>query len=287
MPTVPILLEAPITFETEAGLAHAPMVVGIIGDRSTRLILDTGATDHILTTDLAARLGLDMSPGVAGSDSTGSSVPSWDVGEVELTIGGASLWLDAVIAIPGPALFASMGIGGFLSPQRLVGGGWAIVDLVSARLFLMSGEEAAVMAWIRQQWSTMRTLKLVRKPSDGRIIVGAVAVNGLPPTEALLDTGGKATEAAPSAVDGMVGGRRHSTGQGVSGVEAFGATIEGQALALGTEVLPLDRLVLRDGDADGYGILIGMDTLRGTVLAVSGNAADAVFWTVPNRASAG
>ena len=38
------------------------MVLGTIGNGSTRLIVDTGSSDHILTTEMAERWALRPSP---------------------------------------------------------------------------------------------------------------------------------------------------------------------------------------------------------------------------------
>src|SRR5918996_462259 len=120
MPDVPsasVLLDVPITFEVaDAKRSHAPMVMAVVAGESTRLILDTGSTDHILTIELAERVGLAAEPGEAGMDSTGASVPSWSLGEVPIQVHGHAFALESVVAISAPAPFEGGGIGGFINP---------------------------------------------------------------------------------------------------------------------------------------------------------------------------
>ena len=112
-----ILLDEPITFVGADGQStHAPMVHATVGGEATRLIVDTGSTDHILFIELANRVGLRAEPGEEGSDSTGASVPSWSLGAVPVEIGRSAYQLANVIAITAPGPFEPRGIGGILSP---------------------------------------------------------------------------------------------------------------------------------------------------------------------------
>ena len=70
-----ILLDVPITFDVgEQRTTHAPMVQATVHGTPTKLIVDTGSTDHILTIELAEELGLEAIPGEAVTDSTGAQV---------------------------------------------------------------------------------------------------------------------------------------------------------------------------------------------------------------------
>src|SRR6266545_2122966 len=124
-----LLLEAPITFRVGDDVTHAPMVEAVVGGSPTRLILDTGSTDHILTTELADRIGLPRSAGEPGTDSAGASVASWALGELQVQVAGLSLALHDVIGIAGPAPFEGWGVGGFLSPQHLHPTAHVVLDL--------------------------------------------------------------------------------------------------------------------------------------------------------------
>ena len=147
-----ILFDEPITFVGADGQStHAPMVHATVGGEATRLILDTGSTDHILSIELANRIGLSAEPGEEGTDSTGASVPSWTLGEVPVLVGETGHTLANVIAIKAPGPFEPRGIGGFISPQHLVPDAWMRLDLAGDRFMALSGAEAEVAAWLAAQ----------------------------------------------------------------------------------------------------------------------------------------
>ena len=103
-----ILFDEPITFIGADGEpTHAPMVAGSVLGEATRFIVDTGSTDHILTKELADRVGLSAEPGEEGIDASGASVASWTLGDVRVQIGETSHTLTSVIAILRHALWRS------------------------------------------------------------------------------------------------------------------------------------------------------------------------------------
>lgn len=269
------LLDVPITFDTGEGPTHAPMVYVAIHGTPTKLILDTGSTDHILTIELASRLGLPTEPGEAGTDSTGASVPSWALGEVPVQIADQSFDMHGVVAITAPAPFSGWGIGGFLSPQHLHPSAWAVLDLADDRFVLLDGDETDVTAWLTARHSSFRLLHLEREAGDGTILVRA-AIEPFAAVATMLDSGGKRTTFSASAVPGAGSRTRTSSGRGVGGTEAFGAEVRDQTLLVGDARLPLATLLLGD-EIDGSG-LVGMDVLRGTVLTVSGDPHRPVIW---------
>jgi hypothetical protein len=286
VPSVTVLLDVPITFEVADGQrTHAPMVMAVVGGESTRLILDTGSTDHILTVELAERVGLAAEPGEAGTDSTGASVPSWSLGEVPIQIHGHNFTLGNVVAISSPAAFEGWGIGGFVSPQHLHRTAWVVLDMADDHLLLVDGDRADVSVWLAARAPALQLLTLDRVSGEPTILVNA-SVAPYPEMVTMLDTGGKRTEAAVAVVPGLAGGARLSTGRGVGGGEAFGSEVEGQTLQAGGGSLPIARLVLRD-EVEGRGGLVGMDTLRGTLLAVNRDMAQPVYWLIPASLSPG
>jgi hypothetical protein len=276
---VEILFDEPITFVGADGQStHAPMVAAAVGGEATRLILDTGSTDHILSIELANRVGLSAEPGEEGTDSTGSSVPSWTLGDVPVQVGEARHTLASVIAIAAPAPFESRGIGGFISPQHLVPDAWMHLDLAEDRFMALRGSEADVAAWFTARAPDFQLLRLARADGDSTILVRG----GIEPFDdvvAMLDTGGKASDVVASAVPGLSRGELVSSGHGVGGSEAFGSVVTDQTLRVGDARLSLDRLLVRD-EMEGRGILVGMDVLRGTILTVSADPSRPVFWQV-------
>src|SRR5687768_7147579 len=75
-----IIFRTPITFDVGDRLVHSPMVHVAVKGVTTKLILDTGSTDHVFTMDLAGRAGLDAEPCEPGTDHAGAPVPSWTLG---------------------------------------------------------------------------------------------------------------------------------------------------------------------------------------------------------------
>src|SRR5918994_6617650 len=137
MISIRVLIEAPIIVRgADDQPTHAPMAQATIGGTPTRLILDTGSTDHLLTMELAAQIGLEATEGEAGTDSTGSSVASWSLGEVPVDIGEQTFTLANVIGINGPPPFIAKGIGAIVSPQPLPPPAWAVLDLSAERFYL-------------------------------------------------------------------------------------------------------------------------------------------------------
>ena len=143
------LLDVPIRFDVGDMVTHAPMVDVVVNGTPTRLILDTGSTDHVLTIELARAAGLPHEPGEAGTDHAGESVDSWFVGDVALEIDGVAFALHDAVAITGPAPFEGWGVGGFLSPQHVHPTAQAVIDLADDRLSSLNGDDAAVEAWLR------------------------------------------------------------------------------------------------------------------------------------------
>jgi hypothetical protein len=276
-----ILLDVPITFEVGDQVTHAPMVHVTVAGTPTKLILDTGSTDHILTVELAEQVGLEAEPGEPGTDSTGASVPSWSIGVVEFEIAGESFALRNVVAIAAPAPFPGWGGGGFISPQQLQPGAWAVLDLAAERLVLVEGEEADVAGWLSERTPDLQLLRLDRAPGDGTILVHG-AIEPFDEVVTMLDSGGKRTQFTQSAVPQVSDGPRASSGRGVGGAESFGAEVRGQTLIVGEARLPLEALIVSP-EMDGRDGLVGMEVLRGTVLTVSGDPRRPVIWQVARQ----
>jgi hypothetical protein len=274
-----ILLDVPITFDVGNQRAtHAPMVHATVRGVPTKLIIDTGSTDHILTIELAGELGLEATPGEAGTDSTGASVASWTLGKVTAAIAEQPFELENVIAITAPAPFPGYGIGGILSAQHLQADAWAMLDLAGERFMLLDGEEAALTAWLIERAPTLELVRLERVPGDTTILVRA-AVEPHGPVVTMLDSGGKRTQFAATAVPDAGEGPQTSSGRGVGGGASVGTELAARTLLVGGVRLPVPSLIVGP-EMDGRDGLVGMDVLRGTVLTVSGDPDRPVLWQV-------
>ena len=277
-----ILLAEPITFEVGDRVVHSPMVHADVGDVRTKLILDSGASDHVFTMDLVRRAALDTGAGEEGFDHAGVSIPSVTLGRVSITFAGAELALDGVFAFEGPPSFKEEGIGGFLSPQSLHPSAWTVMDLAANELLLVEADLTELRGWLRERCPDFDLLPLERLADEtGTLVVpGAIAPFANVPT--MLNTGSTGTEFAASAVPGLSGVRSEGTGFGVSGSSVDGDEVRDQVLRIGGRSFPLSVLLVRDPMPPPPG-LVGMDVLAGTVLAVAAEGARPVLWLAPRR----
>ena len=283
MSGIAVLLDIPIRFDVGDGETHAPTVDAVVRGTPTRLILDTGSTDHVLTVELVRATGLAHEPGEPGIDHAGATVDSWLVGEVEVAIDGIGFELHDVVAITGPAPFAGWGIGGFLSPQHLHPTAQVMIDLVGNRLAVVDPDvrDSNLEAWLRSTWPDHVLLCLVRDPIELTPVVTA-AIEPFAPVPAILNTGGSGTEFAEAAVPGLLGIHLGDTDHGVSGEPVMGTTVENRILRVGEAQCSVPRLLIRDEIHSTQG-LIGMDVLRGTVLLVAADPRQPVRWLVPRE----
>ncbi len=273
------LLDVPIRFDVGDSVTHAPMVDVLVAGRTTRLILDTGSTDHVLTLELVRAAGLRHEPGEPGTDHAGASVESWFVGDVAIAIDDVGFELRDAVAITGPAPFAGWGVGGFLSPQHLHPTAHVVIDLDADRLILVDGPDDAVDSWLRARRPDLLFLGLERVSDEATPVVSA-SIEPFAPVPTMLNTGGRGTEFAIAAVPGLVGIVHGDTGKGVGGAPVVGTLVEDRILRVGDVRLPVRRLLIRD-EIDTMLGLVGMDVLRGTVLVVSADRSRPVRWQVP------
>ena len=274
------IVEVPIVFEVAGGTTvHSPMVHTTIGGVATRLILDTGATDHVLTKELVDEAALPTSPGEPGTDHAGAEVPSWSLGETVVDIGAASFALQAVVAITGPPPFAGWGVGGFLSPQHLHPTAWVVMDLAGDRLRLLDGPAAALDRWLDVTYPAFRHLTLPRIPGATTVEVSA-AIEPHDVVATMLDAGGKGTEFSTDVVPAPPATEEERGGSGLSGAGVMGRRVVPRTLLVGgPEAVRIDvpDLVVRDGMGDTPG-LVGEDVLRGTILVWAADIERDIRW---------
>ena len=276
-----VVLDVPVVFDVADGTTvHSPMVDAVVGGIPTRLILDTGATDHVLTRGLLERVGTVMRPAEAGTDHAGAPVESWAVGDLEIDIGGRAFRLHDVAAIEAPAAFAGWGVGGFLSPQHLDPGARALLDLADARLVLVTDTAPeAVDGWLAGRVPALWPVPLARVPSESTVAVPA-SIEPFATVPTMLNTGGRGTEFASEVVPGLAAADLRHGSSGISGAPVMGADVGPRTLVVGDVRVPVARLIVR-GEMDGPPGIVGMDVLRGTALAFSMDPGRGVTWFVP------
>ena len=276
---VEILTRVPITFDAADNETHAPLVRGSVGGIDTLFVLDTGSDVHILTKELVDRLGLDVEEGEEGIDHSGATMPSWSVADVALTLGDAEVVLGDIVSIPAPAAFVTGEIGGGLSPQHLHPTAVVVIDTVARELLLVEGDDGEVASWLEARSPSLTTLSLERDGAFTTVVVPA-AVRPFDEMPTLINTGGKWTEFSRSAVPGLGDGRQERLGGGVSGAAVMGSSGGVQTIVVGGHDVPVPELSVRDEMHDPQGML-GMDVLRGTVLACAADRGRRVVLQIP------
>jgi hypothetical protein len=278
---VKALAQTTITYLVrDGGTTHAPMIAAAMGGRKRRLILDTGSEVHLMTEELADELGLTKEPGEEGTDHSGATMASWAVGEVPLSIGDAQLVLHDVVAIDAPPAFRDRGIDGILSPQNLHPTAYAVIDLAGESLSLLDGTDVEVTDYLRDRFPTMQLLELARDGAFPSVVVEG-AIDGFDAMPTMLNTGGKATEFSAAAVPGLVAADSERLGGGVGGGDYAGAFVGPRTLVVGGRQVDVPALAVRQTMHDPQG-LVGMDVLRGTILACTADLTRPVFWLVPD-----
>ena len=272
-----ILAQVPLIYDVASGgTTHSPLAYVSVGGLSpARFVLDTGSDVHLLNEDLADELALDKQPGEEGTDHSGATMPSWSVGDVPATLGDADLVLRDVIAIPAPPPFPGFGIRGILSPQHLHPTATAVMDMATNELLLIEASDDDLRSLLRDRLPGMTVHQLARDADSGAVVVRA-GIEGYPEVRAVLDTGGKETEFAVSAVPGLIARQMQRLGAGVSGGGYEGGFVGPQTLIVGDARLSVPDLAIREQIHDVDAIL-SMDALRGTVIAAGADLSRPVF----------
>lgn len=110
---------------------------GTIAGQPVLMLVDTGANSHVIAGWLARKLGLTMKKlGDIGTDHVGKSIATFRVEKPELAIDDwGPLLPTAVLATDVPDVIEKLGIGAFISPQRLLEEGDSVLlDLAKGEL---------------------------------------------------------------------------------------------------------------------------------------------------------
>jgi predicted aspartyl protease len=93
------------------------------------MLVDTGANSHVVSAWLARKIGLPMQKlGDLGTDHVGKSIATYRIDRADITLEGwGGLSTTTVLATEVPDVIEKLGIGAFISPQRLVEEGDSVV----------------------------------------------------------------------------------------------------------------------------------------------------------------
>ncbi len=128
---------AKLRYEIHGRPFPLPLVTGTIAGQPVLMLVDTGANSHVIAGWLARKLGLTMKKlGDVGTDHVGKTIATFRVEKPELAIDDwGPLVPMPVLATDVPEVIEKLGIGAFISPQRLVEEGDSVVlDLAKGEL---------------------------------------------------------------------------------------------------------------------------------------------------------
>lgn len=167
-----------------------------------------------------------------------------------LSICGHEWLLREVAAVDGPPPFEQLGIGGFLSPQRLRPDQTVVLDMADQLLRVGSYEEVMDLAVQDQQFATVP----IERHAGGTLSVRG-RFGSLGERCALLDTGAPSTEAL--AVDGAVAASEQT-------ISLEGATLTARAIGV-TDAIGVPVGSLPDESPDA---IIGMDLCANSIVVI-------------------
>ena len=255
---------------------HSPLVEATVAGADLLFVLDTGSEVHLLTTETAERAGLTFAAGEEGTDHGGTPLRSWSAGDLAMQLAGEEVALRDVVVIEPPPPFPAWGIGGILSPQHLHPRAGIVIDLRRDELSVVDAHPSDMAAWLAARAPASTTISLRR---DGRTTTPVVtaAIEPFAPTATMLNTGGRRTEFDETVVPGLAAGDQERLGGGVSGADVVGMPAGDQVLAVAGAKIPVPGLAVRREMGYPPG-LVGMNVLRGTVLALDADPAGLVTW---------
>ncbi|MEO1270177.1 MAG: aspartyl protease family protein [Myxococcota bacterium] len=261
MPTP--ILSAPIAFQVPDGdglrAIHCPVVEVTLQGIPTRMIIDTGATHVVLFRAFVDGLTQTLRGDTPGTDHAGASVPTWIMDEpCTWDMGGCQgVWEESLV-IEGPSFFDDWGIGGVLSPQRLMSGVCHVFRFAQG-LWEVYGADAIDQAL----GTSPQAASIPQRTAEGELGLLVLVSGALKDGDEgiwLLNTGGKHTEVSPLVCDVDESVAWEEAGKGVSGEPVLGAFLNDRSLVCGGLELALERLLVAQ-QRDGLNGQLGMDTL--------------------------
>jgi predicted aspartyl protease len=136
-PRTTMTRRAKLRYEINGKPFPLPLVSGTIAGQPVLMLVDTGANSHVIAGWFARKLALGMKKlGDVGTDHVGKSIATFRVEKPELTIDDwGSLSPVPVLATDVPDVIERLGIGAFISPQRLVEEGDSVIlDLAKGEI---------------------------------------------------------------------------------------------------------------------------------------------------------
>jgi predicted aspartyl protease len=144
-PRVPTKRKQRLEYDIRGRTFPLPVVRGSVAGFPTLFLVDTGANSHVVAGWLARKLALPMNKlGDIGTDHVGKAIAAFRIDKPELSLDDwGPLERGPALAAEVPEVIEKLGIGGFISPQRLVEEGDAVVlDLAKGEIRAAWWDEA-------------------------------------------------------------------------------------------------------------------------------------------------
>ncbi|MFO0591441.1 MAG: aspartyl protease family protein [Polyangiaceae bacterium] len=256
---------AKVRFEANGEDFGAPLVDALVGGQPTTLMLDTGATHHVVASWVAAEVGPTRDSAIQGLDHAGQSVALKELPNGEITISGwGPIGAGSPLVAALPIEFQKSGVGGLLAVQALVGEGRAVtLDMRTGAL--TEGPEGEAMAAVEKLGGAAITGS-IRTCANGASLPFVRVTIGGGEIDAQLDTGATNTTvraASPAGVKLKPLAKTASTAFAASGMftvpSVKGAHVQVGALDVETTIDLVKRDPRPDCPNDAF---VGIDVLR-------------------------
>ncbi|WP_437317963.1 retropepsin-like aspartic protease [Sorangium sp. So ce385] len=266
---------ASLQFELNERPFPSPLIDAVVAGQPTALIVDTGASHHVLARWLADELALPLSTaGDVAVDHAGRPLPVSRIERATIALAGwGSVDAPALLVVPVPDALQRLGIGGVLAPQALAGAGRAVVlDLREGRMTEAPRDEAARALRARFGEAAVAELGHCGSPNQGHEITAAATVDGIAVT-LKVDSGASQSSLFAASPAGRrlsrraAGGRSAYAASGKHTVPVLSGArlhLAGFDAAAELDLLPGERRGACP--SDGFA---GMDVLRTCVLLLA------------------
>ncbi|WP_437863515.1 retropepsin-like aspartic protease [Sorangium sp. So ce363] len=253
----------------------SPLIDAVVAGQPAVLIVDTGASHHVLARWLADELALPLSTaGDVAVDHAGRPLAVSRLEDASFALSGwGRVEVSALLVVRMPDVLQRIGIGGIVAPQELAGPGRAVVlDLREGRMTEAPRDEAA--RTLRARFGEAAIVELARcgGPNQGSELTAKASVEGIDVTLkidsgasqsslfAVSPAGKRLSRRATGARSAYAASGRHT----VPVLSGARLRMAGFDAAADIDLLPGERRATCP--SDGFA---GMDVLRTCVLVLA------------------
>jgi hypothetical protein len=268
--------KATLRYELNGRPFPLPVVHGTVSGQATWMLVDTGANSHVIAGWFARKAGLTVARlGDVGTDHAGRTIATSRADHPNVVLDEWGPLGDGPMLVTDvPPIIEKLGIGAFISPQRLTEEGDAVVlDLASGEIRAAYYEEALrsdILVGPSLVGAGARACEDTQSPIKGLAFVVPTSIEGQR-ADLLVDTGAQRSDLLVASPAGQALAVRSIPNKeqmyGASG-RLSSRTVKGARLHAGELAFALD-VDLIGGESDPYcprdGVL-SMDVLRSCVL---------------------